>query len=182
MNNATFYQRISFTFALAIFAVIHLGLELRDGGVVSHHLLARVDMPAISNWWGLLLLPALAWFLYPFMSGSHVSMTKHPAGRLGLSRAAQHRLAGTIVYVGMLGAAFEIGNEQIPAVLMRILFPLGIVIPLYRAELILGMVIGMAFTFGAVIPTIGTGVIALASYVTHSLALCIFLKMKTLRK
>ena len=182
MNDAAFHQRIFFTIALVIFAVIHLGLEIQNGGVVSHHLLAREDMPAISNWWGLLLLPALAWFLYPFMSGSHVSMTKHPAGRLGLSRAAQHRLAGTIVYVGMLGAAFEIGNEQIPAVLMGVLFPLGIVIPLYRAELILGMVIGMTFTFGAIIPTFVTGVIALASYLTHTIARFIFLKMKALRK
>ena len=33
------------------------------GGVPSHHILHREDLPAISNWWGGLLLPLLTWFL-----------------------------------------------------------------------------------------------------------------------
>jgi len=62
-------------------------------GVPSHHLLHRTDLPAISNWWGALLLPALSWFLigqiqkrvakssdqvaqnkYSFTSSSHLDM------------------------------------------------------------------------------------------------------------
>lgn len=165
MTSIAFTQRFRFSLALAILAALHLGLEIMHGGVVTHHLLARADMPGISNWWGLLLLPALAWFLYPFMSDPQT-----PSGLMGLSRAALYRLGGAIFYGGILAISFELGSEQIPAVMMGILIPLGMVFPLYRAELILGMVVGMTYTFGAVIPTIATSAVAIASCITHSTA------------
>ncbi len=34
-----------------------------NGGVPSHNILAKADMPSISNWWGALLIPLLTWFL-----------------------------------------------------------------------------------------------------------------------
>ena len=35
--------------------------EYFNGGVVSHNLLAREDLPAFSNFWGLLTVPLLFW-------------------------------------------------------------------------------------------------------------------------
>jgi hypothetical protein len=45
--------------AALLFAAAHLGFEHFNGGVQSHHLLQRADMPSISNWLGLGLLPLL---------------------------------------------------------------------------------------------------------------------------
>ena len=39
-----------------------LAWEYLNGGVRSHHLLANPDLPAVSNWWGLLLIPLLTWW------------------------------------------------------------------------------------------------------------------------
>ena len=39
-----------------------LGREHLRGGVLSHHLLANPDLPAVFNWWGLPLVPLLAWW------------------------------------------------------------------------------------------------------------------------
>ena len=41
------------------YAIAQLALEALDGGVQSHHLLNRPDLPAISNGFGLLTLPAI---------------------------------------------------------------------------------------------------------------------------
>ncbi|MDW7549761.1 hypothetical protein [Pseudoalteromonas peptidolytica] len=32
-----------------------------NGGIVSHYLLHRADLPAVSNAWGIIIIPALAW-------------------------------------------------------------------------------------------------------------------------
>ena len=42
--------------------------EYFSGGVVSHNLLARADMPAFSNWWGLLTVPLLFWISIYFIN------------------------------------------------------------------------------------------------------------------
>jgi hypothetical protein len=39
-----------------------LAWEYLNGGFRSHHLLANPDLPAVSNWWGLLVIPLLTWW------------------------------------------------------------------------------------------------------------------------
>jgi len=49
-----------------IISVLVLGFLLWDyfnGGVPSHHILHQKDLPTISNWWNLLLMPILIWIL-----------------------------------------------------------------------------------------------------------------------
>ena len=49
-----------------IVTLLILGLLLWQnfhGGVPSHHILNRADLPEISNWWGGLVLPILTWVL-----------------------------------------------------------------------------------------------------------------------
>ncbi|MFZ4477382.1 MAG: hypothetical protein ACOYPR_19455, partial [Saprospiraceae bacterium] len=48
----------------AIVTIVIFGLlfwQHLHGGVPSHHILQRADLPEISNWWGGLLLPVLTW-------------------------------------------------------------------------------------------------------------------------
>lgn len=49
---------LSVSFAIWLFLV----WEHFNGGVASHHILDRADLPSISNWWGGLVLPLLTWF------------------------------------------------------------------------------------------------------------------------
>lgn len=169
--------RAQFTLCVIAFTVLHLGLEVINGGVVTHHLLASEDMPGVSNWWGLVVLPALAWCLYPFMLPAHDS-----AGILGLSQSSMYRLGGAIVYGGVIAVAFEMGSQQLPALMVGLLIPIGIVTPLYRAELLLGMIIGMTYTFGAILPTIVASVIGSASFLTYNSARFVVRKIRSVRQ
>src|SRR4051794_32416372 len=56
--------RIMLTGLVMLAELLHLAWEYTHGGVHSHHILNRPDLPAISNGWGALLLPLLSWFLF----------------------------------------------------------------------------------------------------------------------
>lgn len=147
--------RLLFALLALIAEAAHLLWELQQGGIVSHHLLARADLPAVSNAWGLLVLPALAawaaggwtarrrpWllgFVLPLLLG----------GGLSLAFAMQ------------LGALTE-------AVFMATLL-LALLLPAQRAETLLGFVLGMSWTFGAVLPLLVGGLIALLSWLLRAL-------------
>ena len=80
--------------ALALLAeAAHLGWEALHGGIVTHHLLQRADLPGISNAWGLLVLPALgAW----------------TAGRWPAWRDARWKVALGVLLPLVMGAALSI--------------------------------------------------------------------------
>ncbi len=122
------------------------------GGVVSHNLLNRADLPAIPNWWGIFTLPVLAWLavwraekegrpLRAFALGLIVGLL------FGISIAMLFRanLHDAILYV--LGAAVL----------------LGLALPAYRLECVLGFFCGAMFVFGGVLPLIPAAPIVLVS-------------------
>lgn len=128
----------------------HLLWELQQGGIVSHHLLARADLPAVSNAWGLLVLPALA----AWAAGGW------PARRrpwwLGLALPLLLGAGLSLAFAMKLGALTE-------AVFLLTLL-LALLLPAHRAETLLGFVLGMSWTFGAVLPLLVGGLIALLSW------------------
>ncbi|MEO8780207.1 MAG: hypothetical protein ABI389_16275, partial [Rhodanobacter sp.] len=52
-----------FALALLVVEAALLVHEHYTSGVRSHHLLDRPDLPAISNWFGLIVMPVLGWLL-----------------------------------------------------------------------------------------------------------------------
>lgn len=166
--------RAYFTLAVALFALLHISIELLSGGVRAHQPLMREDLPAISNWWGIVVLPSLGWILFAFMEKSA------SRGFAGLSRATLFRLGGGFLYGGMLAGSFELGiGEQTPLYLLLVLFLAGIAYPIYRGELVLGFIMGMTYTFGAVLPTIVASIVALFSFVLHNAARFLVKKLRT---
>lgn len=144
--------------ALVIAAEItHLMWEHFHGGVRTHHFLQRADMPGLLNGWGLLLLPALTWFLI---------------GRIQ-QRSAVLAMPIIIGFVSalMLGvalsAAFTVGNENISAIIFFSILLSAVGLPVYRAECVLAFIFGMTFTFGAILPTFIASVIAAISAAAH---------------
>ena len=121
------------------------------GGVPSHHILNRADLPEISNWWGGLLLPLLAWFLF---SRTKKRLTASPENL----RTAIAGFFSALVFGLSLSAFFTFGHGQICGYMMQGLMLAALFFPIYRSECILGFVLGMTFTFGAILPT-GVGLI-----------------------
>ncbi|MCE7983338.1 MAG: hypothetical protein DYG89_19365 [Caldilinea sp. CFX5] len=160
-------MRILLTALVVLAELLHLAWEYTHGGVISHHFLARPDMPAISNWWGVLLLPALAWFLLgPILRRAQAEgMGK----AFPIPRGIVASFVGSFFYALLLAVAFTLGYEEITGYLFLGIFLLALLLPIYRPEFVLGFIFGMTFTFGAVLPTIVSSVVAALSAALHFL-------------
>lgn len=150
--------RAGFTALVALLEAAHLAWEHLHGGIVSHHLLNDASLPAIWNGWGLLLLPALAW-----IASRRAFHTVRGAWRL---RAPFLRALLAAALAGLaLSAAFAFGREDIASGVLVGLLLAAVLVRAYRVECLLGFVLGMTCTFGAILPTLIGGGIALISAV-----------------
>lgn len=149
-----------------ILVALHLAWEMFHGGVVSHHFLARADMPSMSNWWGIVLVPALAWFVAGRVQGRAAGGMQNDGATPGSIRGAIPAFAGALVYGGALAVSYSygLGFEQY---LFLALFAIGLILPIYRGEYILGFVLGMMVTFGGVLPMVVAAVVASVSWTAH---------------
>jgi hypothetical protein len=152
-----------------------LGWQHLHGGVPAHHLLADPSLPALSNWWGLLTLPLLAWFLL---------------GRIERRRAARPHAAhgdfaaftGAVVFGAVLSVLFTAGQNGALDTLVQALALLALFYPIHRAACVLGFVIGMTWTFGAVLPMIAAAVFAAAGAAIHYGVRFIYSRATVLRR
>ncbi len=155
--------RLTLTAVALIAELFHLAWEYFHGGVLAHHLLARADMPALSNWWGLILIPALTWFL---VGRIERRLAREEGDISQLPPAVWTAFFGALGYGAVLALAFTFKFDGIATIFLGI-FALSLFIPTYRAEYVLGFVLGMAFTFGAILPTFVASVVAALSGLAH---------------
>ena len=163
MPNSTLRRLISHGFAVGLLAsVAHLAWEHTHGGVQSHHLLARPDLPAISNWWGLIILPFLGWL-------ASRSAARDAALDDGATARSISRFLGALLVGLALSSSFAAGFESAATGIFLTSLAVGLILPIYRAEYIFGFVLGMTFVLGSVLPTIaallGAGISAIAHFV-----------------
>lgn len=126
------------------------------------HLLDRRDLPAISNWFGLVVLPALGWLF-----GLRLRQRRSGAAKAGTPTGMVVGLVGAVLYGAALATSFTLGASAITSGVFFGLFVLAAVLPLYRVEFVFGFVVGMAFTFGAVLPAPVALMIAAFSALLH---------------
>lgn len=149
--------------ALALLAeALHLGWEVLHGGIVSHHLMQSAAMPGLSNAWGLLIVPALAAWAAGSLPRSGA------AGRDWLPVALGFALP--LLLGALLSLAFQLKLQALTEAIFLGLLLLALLLPAHRPQSLLGFVLGMSWTFGAVIPTLIGGVIAGLSWLLRQLA------------
>ena len=155
MNTKKFFRiRLYITVIVTLFIWTLLLWNYYHDGVPSHHILANKELPAISNWWGGILLPLLTWFLlYRIQIRIGFQNKGNSIFDRNLKRAF-YGFAFSLLFGILLSAFFTLGYPDICAFMFLLLFPVGLIFPIYRAECLLGFVIGMTFTFGAVLPTV----------------------------
>jgi hypothetical protein len=165
------------TGVVACFIFVFLLWDHFHGGVPSHHILHQKELPAISNWWSGLLLPILTWILL---------------GRIGkrlVKQAVSTRLPGRqylrtcmIFFIGLaLGGLISISfvNDYKP-VLDNVLYAfliISLIIPIFYSEFILGFVLGMTITFGAILPTAFVLIMALPGFIVYRFIRPLFMKL-----
>ena len=133
------------------------------GGIASHHFLNRADMPAVSNGWGLLLCPAISWFLGGIalrrsIATAAAATINAPGGQTeaaGLARRRVRRIFAELLFGASLAATFSLGYRDVTSILFFGVLLLALVFRVYRAECVcVGFVLGMTFTFGAILPAL----------------------------
>ncbi len=173
MNEKTFFKiRLYFTAVVSVAIWSLLVWNHYHGGVPSHHLLARKDMPSISNGWGAIVLPLLAWFLsYRVQKrlDKNTTATSIPTEIL-------YGFFGALLFGIVLSTFYTWGYKDIPGYMINGLLLLELFFPIYRAECLLGFVMGMTFTFGAVLPTVVGSVFALIGAVLYLFVRSLLLK------
>jgi len=143
-------NRILFTGIVTLLVWVNIIWDYLHKGVPSHYFLQREDLPEISNWWGAIAVPLITWFLL-------IQVKK----RVNNNKILDTNKLNNTIY-GFLGALlfgiifsflFTIGSN-IPGYMMIGVILLSFFIPLYKAEFLLGFVIGMTYTFGGVLPVL----------------------------
>ena len=158
--------RLGFTALVALATLAHLVWQHVSGGVPSHHLLHRSDMPAISNWWSMLVLPALSWWLV----GRVQERIRSQNDKGAVAAAAMGAIVGfasSLLMGGILSFCFAHGYESATSYVLLGILLLAVLLPAYRAECLLGFVLGMAPAFGGVLPALVGSVIAALSAVVR---------------
>lgn len=133
-------------------------------------------MPSISNWWGGLLLPILTWFLLYRIQRRLTKSVDEKSTESKLPMEVVYGFAGALLFGILLSAFYTLGYADIPGYMINGLFILALFVPIYRAECLLGFVIGMTFTFGAVLPTAVGSIFALIGAVLYLLVRSLLLK------
>lgn len=136
-------------------------------GVPSHHILQQKDLPEISNWWGALLLPALACVL---LGRIEKRLTKQNL----LAQQAKNQtikitglfLLGLILGI-LIAVSFTNDYKIFLDNVLYVFLVLSLLFPIYYAEFILGFILGMTYTFGAVLPTIFILIIAALGFLIY---------------
>jgi hypothetical protein len=155
MTTKTF-SKLSLSFTAFITCAIWALLiwDHYHGGVPSHHFFANKDLPAISNWWGGLLLPVLtAWLLFRIQKRVFLPKNDDQEIRKQLQQVI-YGCGGGLLLGLLISFFFNLGNDDVPGYLILSLFPLALLLPIYRAECLLSFVLAMTYTFGGVLPTI----------------------------
>lgn len=142
-----------FVATLTVAYVALLVWQHNHAGVPAHSFGARDDMPAISNWWGALVMPVLAWTL------TGLAQARLKALPPDQSDAALRRtvlaFVGALTYGAVMALLFTVDPKH--SALSALFFALpvvGLVLPVFRPEYVLGFYLGMLLTFGPVIPLV----------------------------
>lgn len=134
--------------------------EYYHGGVKSHHLLNRKDLPALSNWWNLVWLPALTWLLLYRIDKRKLK----PAAIQSKRRFRIDLFISGIILGIILSLSFSYDIQFILDSILYLFLFLALFIPLFYSEFILGFVLSMTVTFGAILPTIFAVIVSVAGY------------------
>jgi hypothetical protein len=161
-------MRLPLTAAVTVAYLSLLAWQHLHGGVPGHSFLARDEMPVISNWWGAIVLPVLTWALTGRVwarldrAGADAVRADHER------RVAALAFTGALLYGVIMAVGFSTGRTEVSSQLFRALPVLALLLPLFRAEYVLGFVLGLTVTFGAVLPLVIATAVAAVSALLHA--------------
>ncbi len=158
------------TLGSLLLTLLFILLEYFNGGVITHHLLAREDLPGISNWWGLLTIPLLTWIVMSFINKRRNKKLKLESTHLKrFDIKILKSFLAALLFGVMVSVLWKFSLEGI--LQYFILFPVlaAVLKPTYLPEYLLGFVIGLLCTFGGILPIIIGLVLVVMCFLVHKL-------------
>ena len=172
--------RLYFTALVTLITWSMLLWQYSNAGVPSHHLLHRADLPAISNWWGGLVLPALSWIMLGRIQKRILKQPSNNANQYSIRVLAGFICA--LIYGGALSFAFLNGYEQVASAMFFGIPLFAVFLRVYREEYLLGFILSMSVTIGAVLPTIFGAIIAAVATIIYFLVHWVWSKLKEMKQ
>jgi uncharacterized protein YacL len=153
-----------------IISILILGLLIWDyfhDGVPSHHILDQKNLPAISNWWSAILLPILTWILLGKIKSRIENQTKIDSQYKSAITRVLVRFSIGLVFGIILSVSFINNYKPFLDNVLYLLLILSFIVPIFFSEFILGFVLGMTYTFGAILPTAFILIMAAIGFVIY---------------
>jgi hypothetical protein len=175
--------KISMMIGVVLFQMCCLAWEYVNGGVVTHHFFMRSDLPGVSNWWGLVILPALVWW-------AAVRVEKRVNNPLSqqFDDSRQFYRGVLIAFITLLlvslvqSTIFSFGYANIAMFFLLGLMLAAIFVPLHKMECILGYVLGATFFTGPAMPFVGVVIFSVVSVLSHLCIKPLFIRIKNVKK
>ncbi len=153
--------RLYFTGLVTLIILTLLIWQHFTDGVPSHHLFQSADYPAMSNWWGALILPTLSWVLLGRINNR--ILLQSTAQSQGYPSGIIIGFGCALLYGALISVFFAIGRSEISGIMSLGILFIALFLKVYREECVLGYIIGMSVVFGAVIPTLFGTLFAIVS-------------------
>ena len=141
--------------------------EYFNGGVVSHNLLAREDMPAFSNWWGLLTVPLLFWISIYFINKRQGKEIESGSTPEECQNEVLKRFLAALAFGLLMSILWEFNFQHILQYLILLPIVIAFFKPVHLPEYLMGFVLGMLFTFGGVLPVLFGVVLSILCFVIN---------------
>jgi hypothetical protein len=155
--------KLYFTLAISIAIWALLLWDHFHGGVPSHHLLHRADLPKISNWWSGLIIPALTLLLTYRIERRLIHSDDQKQSFLNIL----YPFLFALIYGILISVFFLMGYSKITGYLFNGIVLLALFFPIYRAEYLLGFVIGITPTFGAFLSTVAGTILVIVGLLIY---------------
>ena len=163
-DKLTLKFRIIFTGVITILVWISLAWDYFNEGVPTHHILQSKDLPGFSNWWGGIAIPLITWFLL-YRIARRTNNNQTNANDLA---KLKYGFLGALSFGIILSILFTLGSD-LPGYMMIGAILISFFVPLYKAEYLLGYIIGMTYTFGGILPIIIALILYIIFIVTYKL-------------
>jgi len=147
-------NKIQASLGAFILTFIFILREYFNGGVITHHLLAREDLPGFSNWWGLLSVPLLFWISITLINKRQNQKSKSEATAKKSKYLVLKRFLAALVFSTLISLLWEFKLEAYLQYIILFPFVIALFKPVHFPEYFMGFVLGLVFTFGGILPLI----------------------------
>jgi len=166
-------NRIIITLIITLLVWGHVIWDYFHGGIPVHYLFMDENMPPMPDWLGAIILPFYSWVA---LGQIHKRVDAPEPKDSYLTVFLRFLLALGVALT--IAICFENGIE-IPGYVLLSIFVFAFFFPLYRAEFVMGWVLGLSYTFGAIIPMLFGLVFAGLFFVLYTIGQAVIGVFKT---